>query len=108
MHILCICVYRSFIIYIHVSVEVLLFTYEYIFFLYRYMNVYLDMKTLQIWKLYIHVSVEEKKNESLCKCVSIVCYGVALVSRIDQIIGLFCKRAEPYNRDNILPKRPMI
>ena len=33
-------------------------------------------------------------------------YGVDLVSRIDQILGLFCKR--PYNRDYILQKRPII
>jgi len=33
-------------------------------------------------------------------------YGVASVSRIDKIVGLFCKG--PYNRDNILQKRPII
>jgi len=33
-------------------------------------------------------------------------YGVALVSRIDKIIGLFCK--ETYKRDDILQKRPII
>jgi len=32
--------------------------------------------------------------------------GVALVSRIDKIIGLFCKEA--YKRDDILHKRPVI
>ena len=32
-------------------------------------------------------------------------YGVATVSRIDKIIGLFCK---PYKRDIILQKRPLI
>jgi len=41
------------------------------------------------------VCVREKDRESVCvgenerECV----YGVALVSRIDKIIGLFCKRA---------------
>ena len=34
------------------------------------------------------------------------CYGVASDSRIDLIIGLFCKK--PYKRDNILQKRPII
>ena len=33
-------------------------------------------------------------------------YGVASVSRIDKITGLFCK--EPYERDNILQKRHII
>jgi len=33
-------------------------------------------------------------------------YGVASVSRIDKIIGLFAK--EPYTRDDILQKRPII
>jgi len=35
-----------------------------------------------------------------------LCYGVALVSRIDKMIGLFCQ--EPYKRGNILQKRPII
>ena len=29
----------------------------------------------------------------LCACVPVRWYGVALVSRIDKITGLFCKRA---------------
>ena len=33
-------------------------------------------------------------------------YGVASVSRIDKMIGLFCKK--PYKRDYILQKRPTI
>jgi len=33
-------------------------------------------------------------------------YGVASVSRIDKIVGLFAK--EPYKRDDILQKRPII
>jgi len=33
-------------------------------------------------------------------------YGVALVSRIEKIIGLFCKN--PYKREDILQKRPII
>jgi len=35
-----------------------------------------------------------------------MCYGVALVSRIDKIIGLFFKGT--YKRDDILQKRPVI
>jgi len=34
------------------------------------------------------------------------CYGVASVSRLDKILGLFCE--EPYKTDDILPKRPII
>jgi len=37
--------------------------------------------------------------------VSYTCYGVASISRLLKIIGLFCK--EPYKRDDILQKRPM-
>jgi len=33
-------------------------------------------------------------------------YGVATISRLLKIIGLFCK--EPYKRDYILQKRPII
>ena len=33
-------------------------------------------------------------------------YGVALISRIDEIISLFAK--EPYERDNTLQKKPVI
>jgi len=33
-------------------------------------------------------------------------YGVATISRLLKIIGLFCKRA--YKRDDILQKRPII
>jgi len=35
-------------------------------------------------------------------------YGVALVSRIDEIIRLFSFAKEPYKKDNILQKRPII
>jgi len=42
----------------------------------------------------------------LCSSIEDHCYGVALVSSIDQIIGFFAK--EPYKRDNILQKRPII
>jgi len=38
----------------------------------------------------------------LCRCQ----YGVAFVSRIDKIMGSFAK--EPYKRDDILQKRPII
>jgi len=35
-----------------------------------------------------------------------IVYGVASISRIDKSIGVFCK--EPYKRDYILQKRPVI
>ena len=48
----------------------------------------------------------------LCACVSVELlipvarYGVAFISRIDKLQVSFAK--EPYKRDNILQKRPII
>ena len=52
---------------------------------------------------HIHTHIHVHMHTHLC--VYAWCYGVASVSRIDKIIG-FAK--EPYKRDNILQKRPII
>ena len=48
--------------------------------------------------MYIHVSVlDESLKSQVCVCIGEAqhseAYGVALLSRIDRIIALFCKRA---------------
>jgi len=65
-----------------------------------------------------HVSVYtagvlSRRAPNVCLYMAVALYyGVALVSGINKIIGLFCKRVsfakEPYKRDNILQKRPRI
>ena len=50
-----------------------------------------------------HVCARVRVHVCVCMCARakqvgmctglVVCYGVALVSRIDKIVGLFCKRA---------------
>jgi len=50
-------------------------------------------------------TIQFKTNPQIATQIT---YGVASSGRLLKIIGLFCKRAEPYSRNDILPKRPII
>jgi len=93
----CVCVYVSIYVYIHI------YTYVY---LYIYMYIPIHMCTYVYIRIYTYVvrsmaGLRWQTHERILSHIWMTChahewnmsYGVALVSRIDKIIGLLCKRA---------------
>ena len=73
-----------------------IYIYIYIYIIYIYIYIYTYLSLYIYLRLYVCINVCTYIQKTQYKRPIdswYICYGVALVSRIDQIIGLFCKRA---------------
>jgi len=86
--IICIYIYLFIHIYIIYFYIIYIYIYTHVFFLRAYVSIYkYSYACIYIWIL--SPSIESNDKHS----VVLAMYGVASVSRIDKIVGLFCKRA---------------
>jgi len=85
-------IYTKKYIYAHMFINTYIYIYIYIYIhiyteVCTYIYIYTHMRCAHIY-IYIHIHFTD-----MCTPQVEISYGVALVSRIDKIIGLFCKRA---------------
>jgi len=94
-HSLC-TVYFFTYIYVHIYIYIHTYTYAYIYkytYIYIYIQIhihtriYTHMHMKICMYIHIHIHIYLPKARSLCE------YGVATISRLLEIVGLFCKRA---------------
>jgi len=78
-------------IHIHIYIHICIFSYVYVY-IYMYLYTYICIY------VYIYIYIETKTTNTrifICiltgRCISLYMYGMASVSKIDKIIGLFCR-----------------